>query len=639
MQQSERVSKKHQSSSSGTQSAERHNQSGGGSSSSSSSRVGQAATSAGKTPGRERARTICLLDVFAGRASPLSRQARRRGWTVVTIDTEIGGAAHDLTNEEVLQDLLDRIAAGEFHAIVLAPPCGTFSVFMRLYRHSSRSRLRPMGRAHGRPLTSKERLANLLLLATVRLALAADLAGVMWVWENPVGSLQWRCRAVRSLELHPRPVRHVAVFDWCRFGRRWRKTTRLLGTAPCLRDLSLRCRGVHQHVQLEGSVRCADGVRRSRTSLAACYSPSFCVQLLLGLEADLQDARTLARYGLRGVRIGEASVPGPRKAASSLAAVAPDLRAGVSEVVQERYAQRLLDLERWLQAHSLPGFEAIADMDLKTVNAILCARLQQMALEQQPITYGGELLAAVMKRYTWLRGKLSESWHAQSVWSRAVPRTSRVGMDVEVAHAVAVLSICWGWRVYALLVLVTFHGMLRPGETAALQRGHLRFSALTARTARSLIVVIMKSKTRYRAARVQSVLVEHSATLSWAREVLDELPLQAKLCNGGLPEFRRKLNLLLGALGLSSLPYPQASLRPGGALYLFQQPHQTLLHVMYKGRWSCTKTLTAYLQEGFAALALHAIPPDTARTVSGLAELLDDLVSAGSAPAEQGITR
>ncbi len=47
---------------------------------------------------------------------------------------------------------------------------------------------------------------------------------------------------------------------------------------------------------------------------------------------------------------------------------------------------------------------------------------------------------------------------------------------------------------------------------------------------------------------------------------------------------------------------------------------------MYRGRWDCAKTLSHYLQEGFAALATVLVPPTSAQVIRSLAELLPDLV-------------
>ena len=59
---------------------------------------------------------------------------------------------------------------------------------------------------------------------------------------------------------------------------------------------------------------------------------------------------------------------------------------------------RLNALERYCERFNLPGFAQVArSCDSRTVNAVLIACLQQMALDMEPLGYGAELLAAVMK--------------------------------------------------------------------------------------------------------------------------------------------------------------------------------------------------------------------------------------------------
>ena len=71
----------------------------------------------------------------------------------------------------------------------------------------------------------------------------------------------------------------VVDFDWCRFGRPWRKRTRLAGTLPGLATLGRRCEGGHEHVILQGNTTDQHGRSVPRTALAAEYSPEFAQEL------------------------------------------------------------------------------------------------------------------------------------------------------------------------------------------------------------------------------------------------------------------------------------------------------------------------------------------------------------------------
>ena len=278
---------------------------------------------------------------------------------------------------------------------------------------------------------------------------------------------------------------------------------------------------------------------------------------------------------------------------------------------------------------SLPCFADVARSgDSRVVNAVLIACLQQMALDMEPLGYGAELLAAVMKEYGWLRGTLAEAWYAVNVWSRAVPKITRVGIDVRVLQAVLVTALVWQWPRFCCLAALMFHGLLRPGEGGALLREDVRLpSDGVGLDVPAVILCIRKPKTRHRAARVQSVLVHDPLVVILCEQWLPALLPREPILPGGSSTFSRRLGQILVALGLSDMPISAASLRPGGALELYKQPGASLLDLMYRGRWDNPKTLSHYLQEGFAALAATSVPQEAARLCADLAQLLPELVS------------
>ena len=62
----------------------------------------------------------------------MSRAFAVLGWEVRPLDVLIGGAAHDLADTEVVDQLCEEIRTDPPDAATLAPPCCTFSCFMRL---------------------------------------------------------------------------------------------------------------------------------------------------------------------------------------------------------------------------------------------------------------------------------------------------------------------------------------------------------------------------------------------------------------------------------------------------------------------------------------------------------------------------
>ena len=124
----------------------------------------------------------------------------------------------------------------------------------------------------------------------------------------------------------------------------------------------------------------------------------------------------------------------------------------------------------------------------------------------------------------------------------------------------------------------------------------------------------------------QSVLLEDELALEVLRVCLHGVGLNCLLLPGGSVQLRKQLGHLLVALNIGHLAYGPSSLRPGGALHLYTVRGCSLADLMYRGRWDCPRTLSHYLQEGFAALALTYVGEGAARKIQQLAQLLPELL-------------
>ena len=78
------------------------------------------------------ARRRIFVDFFSGRNSPLAAAFKRRGWEVVAVDVLIGGEAHNLCLPDVLARWTQWILENKQLAAFLAPPCSSFSQWLRL---------------------------------------------------------------------------------------------------------------------------------------------------------------------------------------------------------------------------------------------------------------------------------------------------------------------------------------------------------------------------------------------------------------------------------------------------------------------------------------------------------------------------
>ena len=129
---------------------------------------------------------MCILVCFSGACAAfhaLPLLLSDAGAHVVAYDTRLGGADHDVTDGVVGPALIARIAANEFDAVFLAPPCSTFSI-------RRRTRLRSVARPWGVKPVPKGfehtlRTSNRLVEFSMAAISAARAAGVPLAIENP----------------------------------------------------------------------------------------------------------------------------------------------------------------------------------------------------------------------------------------------------------------------------------------------------------------------------------------------------------------------------------------------------------------------------------------------------------------------
>ena len=211
------------------------------------------------------------------------------------VDPRHGGTpADDLTDVEVYTKLLDRVRSGEFHVVIAAPPCSTFSI-ARYFPCGPddppmvRDREHPMGLANLGRHTNEVYRANLLVRRTCDLLKAAYDAGSEYLCENPAdrGSLapdtghllidvrhapMWVMPCVQQL----RATTHASLitFSQCQLGAEYQKYTSVL-CSPALAYLfkrvyqwdTLRCTH-RRHPKQAGGRRGEDGRYESPPSAA-----------------------------------------------------------------------------------------------------------------------------------------------------------------------------------------------------------------------------------------------------------------------------------------------------------------------------------------------------------------------------------
>ena len=209
------------------------------------------ATRGASTTARSSLKVLVLFSGPSARPDGLNAFLKKLGLDADMVDScpdHGGGASHDLLSDSVYRRLLDKIRAGEYFAILAAPPCSTFSVARHYGGVNAprplRNRLNILGLPGlSAPETKQLNDANALVIRTCALLAEATRVGCQWIIENPVdrgdrslprafshtehGSI-WVMRHV--IELAKLASADVVHFSQCMIGAPWQKRTTLMFT-------------------------------------------------------------------------------------------------------------------------------------------------------------------------------------------------------------------------------------------------------------------------------------------------------------------------------------------------------------------------------------------------------------------------
>ena len=245
-------------------------------------------------------RTVLLL--FSGpkrRPDGLAAFLLRLGYDAVLVDNDPvlgGGAREDILHDRVYQSLMARVRAGEFLAIIAAPPCGTFSISRFVTPKGGKVGPKPVrSRKHIRQLPGLDAKgeqaasqANEIVRRTAALLIAGHLVGTSFMVENPADRGDASQSDIFLHEEHG-PLWHMpemiaikrlascnlVTFPMCSFGSPWQKFTSLMFSAgfdAWLHPLgALRCHH-HRHASMAGGEYDEGEWNSAQT---AAYPPEF----------------------------------------------------------------------------------------------------------------------------------------------------------------------------------------------------------------------------------------------------------------------------------------------------------------------------------------------------------------------------
>ena len=229
----------------------------------------------------------------SGRFSSSWRAHERLGSVpIIPVDVKIH-TSHDLNLDSNQRFIRGLIMANKVSALWVGTPCSSWSLARA--GGSGPPPLRGPQHVMGLPnLTPKDQwrvhVANRLMRFTASLLRVSHRMHIPICMENPHSSRIWKAAAVREAERLPST--RSCTTDFCMWGTRWRKRTRLLacyldvsrlaGQCPSVDGRCVRTGLKHQHLRGYGS-------RGFRTAAAEAYPASFC-----------QAAVEMYSYGIHG---------------------------------------------------------------------------------------------------------------------------------------------------------------------------------------------------------------------------------------------------------------------------------------------------------------------------------------------------
>ena len=565
-----------------------------------------------------------FLDLFSGERGVATEAAKFGVWSLC-FDLE-HGPAEDLQKEELQRRIEDGIKAGCFSSMGGGPVCSSFSMAIT---PPVRSAEWPYGKPNlsaNMEMKVKEGNASALWMFSL-LRLCLELKIQVWL-ENPAGSWMFRLPAWKALEADY-PELKFWVVDYCRFGKEWRKRTRFATTSQ-LGNCKTLCAGGHQHRLLRG--RCKEA-KMSWTRVAQAYprgvarSLAICHCMAVGaIEFRPFDPSSCARAG--GMRIGEASHPGPRRPQfqqrTGLLADVPLVEAK-TRVLQSKV---WLGFSDWVANRLTPDAMASA----LSQPALLVLLLQEygncLYEEGKALYIYRHLVVLVQQSFQHAKPFMGPAWSMIAKWERLEPTTHRTPVPAALYKAVVTVSLIWGWRNFAAIVGIAFLGITRPSEALFALRKNLVLPADRLEPASTTAYLkIVKAKTSGRGnARVQHASVEDEAFVRFLETIFRERSRESRLNSCSSSAFRRRWDAILGSLEVpTNCGLTPGGLRGGGCVSAFQSGCD-INRLLWKMRLRHQITLENYLQEVTASTLLASFPERARRRIHGASSLYELLL-------------
>ncbi|CAE7218280.1 unnamed protein product [Symbiodinium microadriaticum] len=328
-------------------------------------------------------------------------------------------------------------------------------------------------------------------------------------------------------------------------------------------------------------------------------------------------------FRAKGVSVGASHGLLPRNSADIARqakrgrAVLPQGR-GVEQKTEARRETLWASFLEWLEATGVDNklfTQRDGFVDIDAINAVLSKYGRELYANGRPFSHFSETINAFAAKTPKCRRLLQPAWDTAFGWRRAEPIQHHAAMPWQVLCSCVALAFLWGWPLVAGALALCWGGLLRPGELIAAHRSDLVLPGDIECSMPFAWFSIREPKTRYTAARHQSVKIDHPDILNVISIAYAPLLAGSKLWPSSGQTLRTRLRQLLGALKIPAVPtqgalhLELASLRAGGASWMMLVCEDPGL-VQRRGRWLSARVFEIYIQEVGTLQFIPALPAE-----------------------------
>ena len=451
----------------------------------------------------------------------------------------------------------------------------------------------------------------------------AESADVFFWTKNPDSSHVWGQRKYRKYR-NP-GSQHVFRADYCRFGTRWRKRTRVATNLPKLKGLRMLCTCSRGHQQLRGQ---HPTLRIPWTLVAQPYPRGFSrVIASAALDACGWAKRGTGKFNIAGcarcssMRIGEADHPGPRKIAHPRGfslEEAPVQTWSSIRLGDQQWDRFLVWCYQYVESNVLALFLAVP-----IFLAYAVRRFGDLEFGRGgSLLYYRHLILVALRRVPQLRPYAGICWDLATRWEKAEPTTHRTPVPEVLVEAMVALAWSMKWKRWCGVCLLCFFGIARAGEVLKCRREDLLLPCDMLYECDAAFLVLRRSKTSYRQlARVQHLKITNLHAVKLLNLIYQGADKDELLFFGSAHVFRRRWDFILQLLEVpANVHVTPGGLRGGGAVTSYRKG-ASISDLLWAMRLKQVTTLEAYLQEVAALSLLTELPLSSRRAIRSAASL------------------